>query len=145
MAGSLIAWGSALAGLHATLRSTYAPGALRLANSERFGSDPVLVDYAAAHLNLLATLVAIGAAAVVLATLYLLLHRAALALRSLAESPRRAGVERFLFDCFVALFWLTMVALLASPLVFAGVWLDRFFVEHLSLPVPGRTTCAGAS
>lgn len=48
------AWGSALAGLHATLRSIYAPGALRLADSDKFGAEPVLVDYSAAHFNLLA-------------------------------------------------------------------------------------------
>lgn len=136
VAGSLIAWGSALAGLHATLRSTYAPGAVRLANSEKFGTEPVLVDYAAAHFNLIALLVAIGAAAVVLATVYLLLHGATLALRSQAESPRRAFIERLLFDCFVALFWLAVAALLFAPLFYAGVWLDRFLVEVLSLSVP---------
>lgn len=136
VAGSLIAWGSALAGLHATLRATYAPGALRLADADKFGAEPLLVDYSAAHFNLFAALVAIGAAAVVLATVYLLLHGASLALQSWADAPRRATIERFLFDCFVVLFWLTAVTLLSSPLLYAGVWLDRCFVEGLSMSVP---------
>lgn len=136
VAGSLVAWGSALAGLHATLKATYAPGALQLANADKFGAEPMLVDFSAAHFNLLALLVAIGAAAVVLATVYLILHGAALAHGSLAESPHRAATERFLFDCFVVLFWLAVLTLLLSPLLYAGVWLDRYFVETLSLSVP---------